>query len=98
VPPTGGRAAFESREVDAWAIWNPLLAQVAHTGGAHVLRDGTGLVQNRAYYVGRRDFVEAQPGLIEVFLTEVAVVGAWANENAAEVADLIAPELGIPEE
>jgi aliphatic sulfonates family ABC transporter substrate-binding protein len=95
VPPTGGRAAFESREVDAWAIWNPLLASVAHATGARVLRDATGLATNTAYYVASRGFADAQPALIEIFLAEVRALGAWANDNTEAVIDLLAPTLGI---
>jgi aliphatic sulfonates family ABC transporter substrate-binding protein len=98
VPPTGARAAFESREVDAWAIWDPLLASVAHSAGARVLRDGTGLATNTAFYVGRRDFVDTRPALVEAFLAEVSAAGAWANQNPADAAGLLAPELGLPVE
>jgi sulfonate transport system substrate-binding protein len=94
VAPTGARAAFESREVDAWAIWNPLLASVAH-GGARVLRDATGLAANTAYYVGRRDFADAHAELVAAFLAEVRATGAWANAHPEAVLDLLAPTLGI---
>jgi len=95
VPPTGARAAFESREVDAWAIWNPLLASIAETAGARILRDGTGLAANAAYYVGARGFVDTHPDVVEAFLAEVRALGAWANQHPGEVVALLAPELGI---
>jgi sulfonate transport system substrate-binding protein len=93
VPPTGARAAFESREVDAWAIWNPLLACVVHTTGARVLRDGRGLCPNIAYYIGTRALATEQPALVRAFLDDVRAVGHWANANRDAVAELLAEQL-----
>jgi aliphatic sulfonates family ABC transporter substrate-binding protein len=96
VPPSGARAAFDNREVDAWAIWDPLLAAVSHGSGARVLRDGTGLARNVAFYVGTRSFVDQHPELVELFLGEVRRLGRWANQHPDEVAALLATELGLP--
>ena len=95
VPPTGARAAFESREVDAWAIWNPHLASIEHATGARVLRDGRGLASNTAYYIGRRAFADARPALVQAFLAEVKAVGEWANHNLDAAAELLAGRLGM---
>jgi aliphatic sulfonates family ABC transporter substrate-binding protein len=96
VPPTGARAAFESREVDAWAIWNPLLAWISYASGARVLRDGAGLAPNTAYYVGARSFADAHPELIAAFLDEVQATGRWANDNTERVVELLAHALAMP--
>src|SRR5580658_1096526 len=52
--PADGRAAFESGRVDAWAIWDPYYAQTVDAGQARLLADGTGLVENRGYYLATR--------------------------------------------
>lgn len=96
VPPTGARAAFESREVDAWAIWNPHLASVEQATGARVLRDGRGLASNTAYYIGRRAFADARPSLVQTFLAEIESAGAWANQHLDAAAELLASKLGMP--
>ncbi|XXZ31622.1 aliphatic sulfonate ABC transporter substrate-binding protein [Sorangium sp. So ce321] len=97
IPPSGARAAFESREVDAWAIWNPMLSTVKDATGARVLRDGKGLATNRAYYIGARGFADAHPDVVQIFLSEVKAMGEWANENTAAAAALLAPHLGLPQ-
>ena len=40
--------------------------------------------------VARRDFVEQNPELVDMFLKEYAVSVAWVNENPAEAAELVA--------
>ncbi|WP_434044570.1 MULTISPECIES: aliphatic sulfonate ABC transporter substrate-binding protein [Sorangium] len=97
MPPSGARAAFERREVDAWAIWNPMLSSVRDATGARVLRDGRGLATNRAYYIGARGFADAHPDLVQLFLSEVKAVGEWANANTEAAAALLAPQLGLPQ-
>jgi aliphatic sulfonates family ABC transporter substrate-binding protein len=94
--PEAGRTAFERREIDAWAIWDPMLSSVRYDLGARVLRNGAGLAKNVAYYVARRQFAEAYPNVVSEFLSHVALANAWAKDNAAAVADLLAPELGVP--
>jgi aliphatic sulfonates family ABC transporter substrate-binding protein len=94
--PEEARSRFERRAVDAWAIWDPMLSSVRYELGARVLRNGAGLVKNIAYYIARRPFAEAHPSVVGEFLSHVALAGAWAKDNAASVADLLAPELGVP--
>jgi aliphatic sulfonates family ABC transporter substrate-binding protein len=94
--PEAGRAAFERREIDAFAIWDPMLSSVRYDLGARVLRNGAGLAKNVAYYVARRQFADDYPGVVTEFLSHVALASAWAKDNAAAVADLLAPELGVP--
>jgi aliphatic sulfonates family ABC transporter substrate-binding protein len=87
VPPTGARAAFDSGEVDAWAIWNPLLATVIRDTGARILRDGSGLCTNVAYYVGTRDFADSHGDIVKLFLHEVSAVGRVRPIDAGIVAE-----------
>ena len=97
VPPAAARAAFESKQVDAWSIWDPFQASVEEASGARVLRDGRGLVQNPGYYIGTRPFADANPQLVRLFLDQIEATGAWANQNRPKVVALLAPLLGIKE-
>src|SRR5690606_7043064 len=49
LPPADARAAFESKNVDAWVIWDPFLAAAEKQIGARVLADGRGVVNNLQY-------------------------------------------------
>jgi len=94
--PGEAKLAFERREVAAWAIWDPVLSAVRYELGARVLRSAAGLAKNVAYYVGRRPFTDRHPEIVSEFLAQVTLAGKWARENAAAVAELLAPELSLP--
>jgi aliphatic sulfonates family ABC transporter substrate-binding protein len=94
--PVEARAAFARGEVDAWAIWNPILASLEHSLRTRVVRDARGLASNRAFYVGRRAFADAQPEIVEAFIGQVGAVGRWANDSRELAARMLAPEVGFP--
>ncbi|WP_394823480.1 sigma 54-interacting transcriptional regulator [Pendulispora albinea] len=83
--PADAHGAFARKEVDAWAIWNPMLASLRTSMPARVLRDARGLAPNRAFYMGRRDFADAHPEIVDAFLGQVAEVGGDARTIDAEV-------------
>ena len=95
--PVEARAAFARGEVEAWAIWNPILASLEHSLRTRVLRNARGLASNRAFYVGRRAFADAQPEIVEAFIGQVGAVGRWANDSRALAARMLAPEVGFPQ-
>jgi aliphatic sulfonates family ABC transporter substrate-binding protein len=95
--PEQARTAFAHGDVDAWAIWNPLLASLQQALPTRVLRDARGLASNRAFYVGRRAFADAHPEIVGAFLGQVGAVGRWANERRGEAARMLAPHVKLPE-
>jgi sulfonate transport system substrate-binding protein len=95
VASAGARAAFDHREVDAWALWNPELARIKQTHAVRVLRDGRGLTENRLCYVATRAFADAHPQLIDEFLSEVRRAGLWINQNEAAAIDLFTEDTGV---
>ncbi|MET0509867.1 MAG: sulfonate ABC transporter substrate-binding protein [Burkholderiaceae bacterium] len=97
LPPADGRAAFESRNVDAWVIWDPYQAATEQATGARVLADGTpGVVNNYQYYLGERNFVQKHPKVIEALFRDSVERGAWLKQNLRAAAELIAPLQGLP--
>ncbi len=95
--PADARTAFACGDIDAWAIWNPILASLEHALGTRVLRDARGLAANRAFYVARQAFADAQPEIVEAFVGQAGAVGRWANDSRALAARILAPEVGLPE-
>lgn len=95
--PFEARAAFTRGEVEAWAIWNPILASLAHSMKTRVLRDARGLACNRAFYVGRRAFAGVHPEVVEAFIGQVGAVGRWANASREVAARMLASQVGFPE-
>jgi aliphatic sulfonates family ABC transporter substrate-binding protein len=93
--PLAARAAFESGEIDAWVIGDPMLAEVQCSSTARVVRDAKGLASNSAYYVCTREFAQSCPEVLEALLSELTTVSRWASECLDEVVELLGPRLGI---
>jgi len=94
-PPERALRAFQAGAIDAWAIWDPWLSSARLDFGARVLRDASGLLNNSAYYVARRDFAERSNDLVEELLTQLQMAAHWAKKEPSRAADLLAPGLGF---
>lgn len=95
--PADGRAAFESKNVDDWVIWDPFQAAAEKATGARVLADGTpSVVNNYQYYLGERGFVGKHPKVIEALFEDAVTQGIWLKKNLRQAAELIAPLQGLP--
>jgi aliphatic sulfonates family ABC transporter substrate-binding protein len=92
------RVAFEHRDVDAWVIGDPTLAELEQALPIRILRDGKGLATNPAYYLAAREFAEAHPQVLELFREELLSAQRWALENVEEAAKSLAPQVGIARE
>jgi sulfonate transport system substrate-binding protein len=93
--PADARAAFARGAVDAWVIWDPFLAAAEAATGARVLADGTGLVANTQFYLGARAFVQANPRVLEILLTQLREVDRWARTDIGAVAAQLSPAIGL---
>ncbi|RZJ20000.1 MAG: sulfonate ABC transporter substrate-binding protein [Haliea sp.] len=97
--PADARAAFESKAVDAWVIWDPFTAAAEKQIGARVLADGSGGVANNyQFYLGERGFVEKNPQVIKAVFEDSVEKGKWVKANLRQAAELIAPLQGLPVE
>ena len=98
--PADGRAAFESKNVDAWVIWDPFQAAAEKATGARVLADGTGgttdVVNNYQFYLGERGFVKNNPKVIDALFADSVEQGIWLKKNLRQAAEQIAPLQGLP--
>jgi sulfonate transport system substrate-binding protein len=98
LPPADARAAFESKSVDAWVIWDPFTSAAEKQIGARVLADGSGVVQNYAYYLAERGFTEKNPQVIRAVFEDSVDKGRWLKANLKQAAEQIAPLQGLPAE
>jgi sulfonate transport system substrate-binding protein len=94
--PADARAAFESKNVDAWVIWDPFTAAAEKAIGARVLADGTGVVNNYQYDLAERNFVNKNPRVIQALFDDSVERGAWLKANLKKAAELIAPLQSLP--
>lgn len=95
--PADGRAAFESRNVDAWVIWDPFQAAAEKAAGARVLADGApDVVNNYQFYLGERGFVAKNQKVIDALFEDSVEQGIWLKKNLRQAAEIIAPLQGLP--
>ncbi|MGC4093148.1 MAG: sulfonate ABC transporter substrate-binding protein [Polyangiaceae bacterium] len=92
--PGDARPAYDSGKVDAWVIWDPFLA-AAEQSGSRVLASGENLVDNRLFYVARRDFAEKNPDLLQLVLDEFKSLSDWESKNSEEAAKILAASSGV---
>lgn len=69
-------------------LGNGLRVALDLTAEWDALDNGSAMITGVA--VARRDFVEQNPELVDMFLKEYAVSVDWVNENTAEAAELVA--------
>jgi sulfonate transport system substrate-binding protein len=93
--PADARSAFERDAVDAWAIWDPFLTAAVAATSARTLADGTGLVANREFYLAHAKWAAAHPDLAAILLEELQVADDWAQAKPKEVAEVLAPDVGV---
>ncbi len=95
LPPADARAAFEQKNVDAWAIWDPYFAAAEHATDARILTDGQDIVANREFFLSSQHFAQTHPDRLKIVLEVIAETAKWAKPRPREVATLISPLLGI---
>lgn len=89
------RATFQSGNVDAATLWDPYLAGQQIASSPRILRDGTGLSNNRTFHLANPAFVDRNKDIIRILFAELKKTNAWAQSHPQEIADLLAPQLGV---
>jgi sulfonate transport system substrate-binding protein len=93
--PADARAAFEKTAVDAWVIWDPFLAAAEKQVGARILANAKGVVNNYAFYLGERSFVEKRPDVVKALFDDLVEQGRWLKGNVKQAATIISPLQGL---
>jgi sulfonate transport system substrate-binding protein len=93
--PADARAAFERGAVDAWVIWDPFQAAAEAATGARTVADGTGIVANYQFYFASKQFLQADPKVVERVLAQLSEVDDWAKGDIRAVAEQLAPSIGL---
>src|SRR5664279_2522425 len=92
--PADARAAFERGAVDAWVIWDPFLAAAEAATGARTLADGTGIVSNYQFYFSSKKFLESDPKIVDLVLSQLSEVDDWGRRDIDAVAEQLGPAIG----
>ncbi len=95
LPPSDARAAFEKGVVDAWAIWDPFLAEVETNLPVHQIVNGENLVPHYTFFLASRHFAEKSPKYAEVIIEQLVKQSEWANTHPQETAEILAVSTGL---
>lgn len=96
LPPGDAMGAFGSGAVDAWATWNPYVAQAMLHGGARVIADARDFSTNYGFMVANENSIGAKRALIADFLERNDRAQHWASANTDAYAAVLARETGLP--
>lgn len=92
--PPDAKAAFESNQVDAWAIWPPFPQQEIIAGyGRTIPVEG---LFTQVVAIERGSFIKEQPALNNELLGVVERGRKWVIENSKEAQAIVAQETGLP--
>lgn len=97
VLPTDAAAAFASRQIDAWAIFDPYYAIAVQQGG-RILRDGRGINASLAFITASEPALAdpARRAAIVDFLQRLGRAGDWAGANADAYAQVYSQLTRLP--
>jgi sulfonate transport system substrate-binding protein len=96
--PADARPAFESGQIDAWAVWDPFLAAVQTDLKVRVIADGTyANVANYQFYLATRALAEKHPAVVKIVLEEIAKVDRQALADLSPVIKTLTQSTGIKE-
>ncbi len=98
LPPPDAAAAFKTRSIDAWSIWDPYFAVGESDPDARLLTTSEGIVEAWGYFLGNAQFAAANPEIITDILDELSKVGAAAEADLDGTVKAIAEITGVPED
>ena len=93
MPAAEGRAAFESGNIDAWAVWAPWVETQEVSGRGRVIPGS----EARIYSVGtvRSKFADEEPEKFSALIEVIQKSKAWMSANENEAIDIVSGELGF---
>lgn len=97
--PSDAKSAFESGQVDAWAVWDPYTA-IAEIGGAVPLVRATGVANGFGFGIASDDALadDLRSEALGDLVARVDRAYQWAAENPEEWARIYAEETGTDPE
>lgn len=88
--PADGRAAFVSKNVDAWVAWDPFLTTALRQDGARILADGKGLADYKRYYLASESYARVHGDVLGVVYRKLDETGQWVKSHPKEASALLA--------
>jgi sulfonate transport system substrate-binding protein len=87
--------AMENGDIDAAAVWEPLITRLSDQGTARVLADGTGIKKGILVSVATKAFIDRNPRLVLKFLEVYERGREYIRGNHREAARLLSGEMNL---
>ncbi|WDZ94131.1 aliphatic sulfonate ABC transporter substrate-binding protein [Herbaspirillum sp. WKF16] len=94
--PSDATAAFDRGDIDAWVIWDPYLAIGERVHDARNITRDQRIVFSNNYLMANREFATRHPDLLKRLVDRLIDIGAWAEGNRGQLAQLLTDQTGIP--
>lgn len=94
--PPDAAAAFQSDQIDAWAIWDPQLAIAEGRYDLNVLVRTGAVLHGNTFYLANRNFAVQHPQVILATLKALGQATDWAASHRDEVAAALHDITGVP--
>jgi sulfonate transport system substrate-binding protein len=92
--PPDAKAAFESGQVDAWAVWPPFVEQEEIAGIGRVLPKGDAKIHS---VLGvRSEFAEERPEVTKEIVATLERAKRWLRENPDEAKKIVSKQIDVP--
>lgn len=89
------QAAFAGGSVDAWVIWDPVLATVQRQGKVRAIASGeNGNAPYYRFFMANTAFADKHPEVLALLFKELREVGQWVKANPKAAADILGPAWG----
>lgn len=92
--PPNAKVAFETKQVDGWAIWSPFPEQEIVAGYGRPIR-AQGLY-TQIIAIGRGGFIQEQPDLARELAATIEQAREWITNNSKEAQTIVAKEIDLP--
>lgn len=93
--PLNAQEAFLQGKVDAWAIWQPFIAQLQESRLVRLLTDSDTLLNDRKFYFASRSFASEHSEIVKIVMEEARQVGKWVTNNPVAAAQMISVSTGM---
>jgi aliphatic sulfonates family ABC transporter substrate-binding protein len=95
LPPDEALQRIESGQIDAWAIWDPILTAAQMEHDLRILFDGRGLTQNVQFHLFSTQFTRRHAAILAKLLNEVRRLERYIEAHPTEIAETMAHEMGL---
>lgn len=87
--------ALATGQVDAIAVWQPMIAQVEAAGSGKVLVDGSGIYKCENLISGNTDYINENPEIVQIFMEQYARAAAEVSKDTAGYSEKFAEKYNL---